>query len=393
METYPLPMRSGSAIVGFNTMEQLSRHHAIDFICFEPEKGGHELASIVSHVHLIPPQANSSAGSVARFLSRLLFWISPSRNLRGDRNLRSAISKLVSEGCYDAILLFELSAVKHFPKQLLHRLAVNIEDPQSIRISRMARLPVWSWRNRMKFMIVAELTRRYEAAILPRIGKVLLLSRKDMDDFRKQGNYSNLAYVPYGVTPKRAAEINPYENRKKVIVYTGNMFHPPNVDGALYFLNDIFPHVLRIDPSATFCIVGAEPDARIFQAAERYGSSVEITGRVANLASYLESAVVSVCPVRLEIGVQTKILESLSFGTPVVTTNAGNRGIGATSGMHLYAVDDVKDFAQKICELIRGRNWSALSENGLQFVTNNFSWKESARELEIHLSNLAGSGA
>lgn len=393
MEAYPFPMRVGGAIVGFNTMEQLARHHTIDFICLKPERKGHELEKIVNHVYLIPPDTNSATKRTMRLMSRLLLWISPDSDQCGDRNLRAAVTKHVSEGSYDSILLFELSAVKHLPKQLLHRLAVNIEDPQSLRISRMAKLPVWSPRSRLKLQIVAELMRRYEKKILPQLGKVFLLSKKDIDDFRLQGSYSNLAYVPYGVTHIRSTEIKPYECRKRFIVYSGNMFHPPNVDGALHFLNEIFPRVLRMEPSATFFIVGADPDSRIFQAAKKYGSRVEITGRVANLAAYVESAIVCICPVRLEIGVQTKVLESLSLGTPVVTTTAGNRGIGATPGIHLHVADDPECFAQKVCELFHGTNWASLSANGLQFVTEHFSWEESARELETHLSALAGSGA
>lgn len=383
-------MRAGGAIVGFHTMEQLSWRHEIDFICLKPDGDGEGLAKIVTHMELVRPENRFAAGGIVRFFSRLLFWISPNQDRGGDQNLRAAISQRIGERCFDSILLFEMSAIKHLPKQLIPRLAVNIEDPQSLRLFRTARLPVWSPVSRLKLNIVAALTRRYERAVLPQLGKVFLLSQRDIDDFRMQGNHANLAHVPYGVTPKPVADIQPFENREKIIVYTGNMYHPPNVDGALHFLHDIFPDVLRMEPTARFFIVGADPDKRIFQAAKPYGANVEITGRVASLASYLEAARVSICPVRLEIGVQTKILESLSFGTPVVTTIAGNRGIGATSGIHLYATDDAEQFAEKVCELLRGVNWPFFSANGLQFVTDHFSWEGSARQLETHLSTLSG---
>ena len=392
MDAYPLPMRTGGAIVGFHAMEQLARRHEIDFFCLSSEGDGAELAEIVSHVTLIRPEISSVTRRAMRLFSRLLFRIFPNQDWRGDRNLRTVIAQRMREHRFDAILLFEMGAIKHLPRQLLSRLAVNIEDPQSLRLSRTADLPVWSRASRLKIKILAALTRRYEQAVLPQLAKVFLLSKRDIEDFRVQGNHLNLAHVSYGVMPKATGDIKPYASRRKIIVYTGNMFHPPNIDGALHFLEDIFPHVLRMESTAKVFIVGAEPDRRIFQAAKRYGASVEITGRVASLASYLETALVSICPVRLEIGVQTKILESLSYGTPVVTTIAGNRGIGATSGMHLHAVDDAELFAQKVCGLLRGENWPALSANGLQFVTDHFSWTESARQLETHLATLSGSG-
>jgi glycosyltransferase involved in cell wall biosynthesis len=392
MENYPLPMRAGGAIVGYNTILQLARQHKIDFICFRPESGGDELDSIVDNVFLVSQQHHSALQGRLRIFSRLLTFIYPGSRHQGDPRLCAAINNLATTKAYDAVLLFELSAVKHCPSTLRRKMVVNIEDPQSIRISRMADLPVWPISRRLKLKIVAWLTGRYEKMILPKIGTVLLLSKRDIEDFRKQGNYSNLAYVPYGVAQRNATDISPYKNRKKAIVYSGNMFHPPNVDGALFFLNEVFPSVLQTEPSAILWIVGADPDERIRRAAQRYGASVEITGRVADVSSYVESAVVSICPVRLEIGVQTKILESLSLGTPVVTTGAGNRGVGATAGRHLHVEDDAERFAKRVCELFRGENWENLSAEGRRFAAEHFSWEESARQLDGHVLALTRGG-
>jgi glycosyltransferase involved in cell wall biosynthesis len=97
---------------------------------------------------------------------------------------------------------------------------------------------------------------------------------------------------------------------------------------------------------------------------------------------------VSACPVRLRIGTQTKILEALACGTPVVTTSAGNHGIGGVSGEHLYVADDPAEFADKIVGLLRGNCWSELSQNGRRFVEDNFTWEKSALKLELVLKQL-----
>ena len=97
---------------------------------------------------------------------------------------------------------------------------------------------------------------------------------------------------------------------------------------------------------------------------------------------------VSACPVRLRIGTQTKILEALACGTPVVTSSAGNHGIGGASGEHLYVADDPEEFAKKISTLLRGERWSELSENGRRFVEDNFTWEKSALKLEQVLEQL-----
>src|SRR5438034_898194 len=79
---------------------------------------------------------------------------------------------------------------------------------------------------------------------------------------------------------------------------------------------------------------------------------------------------------------QTKVLEALACGTPVVTTSAGNNGIRGVSGEHLYVADDPASFAANVVSLLRGEQWSKLAEQGRQLVLDNFTWEMSARRLE-----------
>jgi glycosyltransferase involved in cell wall biosynthesis len=289
---------------------------------------------------------------------------------------------------YDVVLLFEMSTIQYCPSSCFHEMAVFIEDPQSIRLHRLAQLSICSLWRRVKLYILSYVTSGYENRVLPKMGEVFLLSEEDASDMRKQGSFQNLACVPYGVEQRAQMEIGDYKDRERAIVFSGNMFHLPNIDGALFLLDDIFPLILRECPSAVLWIVGADPDKRIFAAAEKFGKQIVITGRVDDVSGYIKRATVSVCPVQLKIGVQTKILESLSWGTPVVTTSAGNSGVGGTTGTHLWVEDEASMLAQRICELLRGQNWNTLSNEGRKLAMERFSWENSAAQLERHLEAL-----
>jgi len=176
-----------------------------------------------------------------------------------------------------------------------------------------------------------------------------------------------------------------------MIVFSGNMFHPPNVDGILFFLRYVFPAVVKQHSSAKLWIVGADPDVRIRKATTNFGNQVMITGKVDDLSPYLRQAKVSVCPIQLKIGVQTKILEALSWATPVVTTSAGNSGIGGRSGSDLWVEDDPGEFARRVVSLLNGENWARLSENGRRLVSERFSWKRSVEQLERHIESTRAS--
>jgi len=159
------------------------------------------------------------------------------------------------------VLLFDMSAVRYVPRSAYGKLVVNVEDPQSIKLRRMAPLPVWSHWQRAKLRILTWLARREELRTLPRMARVLLLSQADLDDMRADLGINNLSQVSYGVTQPDAAAIPGLGARERVIIYSGSMYHPPNVDGALWLLNEIFPLVLRHSPNARLQIVGANQSA------------------------------------------------------------------------------------------------------------------------------------
>ncbi|MCX6983471.1 MAG: glycosyltransferase [Lentisphaerae bacterium] len=81
-------------------------------------------------------------------------------------------------------------------------------------------------------------------------------------------------------------------------------------------------------------------------------------------------------------------VEYFSMGTPVVTTSAGNQGIGAVSGEHLYVADSPAGFAERVVRLLNKEKWKELSKNGRQFVVENFIWEKSAAKLEFILDQV-----
>jgi len=303
--------------------------------------------------------------------------------------MKSAVKEAIRRDKYDAVLLFDMGTIRYCPSFCYSKLIVNIEDPLAIKWHRLVELPIWSFWQRVKLFVLARLAASYENRILPKMAKVLLLSRADVHDMQKQIGSDNLAFMSYGVDQRNPAEIAGYERRERAIIYSGNMYHPPNVDGALFLLRDVFPLILQQYPAAILWIVGSNPDPRIFDAAAKFGKQVQITGRVAEVADYIKRATVSICPIRLKIGVQTKVLEALSWGTPVVTTSAGNSGVGGVSGTHLWVEDEPHLLAQRVVALLQGRDWTRLSDEGRRLVAENFSWEGSVAQLERHLELLA----
>lgn len=389
MASYPFPPRAGSDIVAYNNIKEISKKHSVYLICLSAAKDSGNFSEYVEQIEFVSPKKVPRFIQLFRYAFYMLLRIPIFVTASMSHEMQKRVRELIERDKFDAILLYNMNAIQYCPPSSYKKVIINVEDPQSIKLDRMCRLPIWSLWQKMKLLVYGKITEFYERKVLPKMGKVLLLSEADMWDMREQGAYDNIGCASYGVNKHSIGDIIGYEGRTEgMIIFSGNMFHSPNVDGILYFLQQIFPLVLQEYSTAKLWIVGADPDIRIRDTAVCFGEHVVITGRVNNMSEYLQPAKVSICPVRLKIGFQTKILESLSWGTPVVTTSAGNSGIGGCSGCELWVEDEPIKFASRVVELLRGEGWQRLSIEGRKLVEEHFSWERSATELEQHIMHI-----
>jgi glycosyltransferase involved in cell wall biosynthesis len=96
-----------------------------------------------------------------------------------------------------------------------------------------------------------------------------------------------------------------------------------------------------------------------------------------------------VVPLRLGSGTRQKILESLAWGLPVVSTRLGAEGIDAVDGEHLLIRDDPNEFVDAIVLLMSDQAlWQRLRKAGRELVRERYSWDHVFKPLEDELIEL-----
>jgi glycosyltransferase involved in cell wall biosynthesis len=99
---------------------------------------------------------------------------------------------------------------------------------------------------------------------------------------------------------------------------------------------------------------------------ERAG--VAIRANPADLRKLLHAARASIVPMRVGGGVQTKILESMASGLPVLCSSFANDGLGAVPGDHLA----VADLPEAVVRLAQGV--SQHPDEGAAMADRALSW-------------------
>lgn len=108
------------------------------------------------------------------------------------------------------------------------------------------------------------------------------------------------------------------EEFHKVIVLAGTMCWFPNVEGALWFCENVMKKLMQEE--YTLYLVGNQPTESILQLAKENPGKIIVTGRVESMDTYFEMADISVVPLFSGTGAKIKVLESIARGIPTVCT-------------------------------------------------------------------------
>ena len=380
----PFPPLTGSALIMLNHIRVLSGRHTVDLISFKDRRNLNDLGELPQWCNKIELVQRPARWRVVLYiLSRIFIDPLPEISRLRSHKMCKSVAEHLSEGRYDVVLFQTILAAQFRPQGNSATAIWSLEDPPALKTRKM--LPMCPWYSRPLHRMLSDRLWRYDLRHAKRFNCVTFVNKEDAAEYRNSVPGAHTDFVPHGIAEDScsSAMVN---RRKGMIVITGNMYHVPNVDAVEFFCRDIFPLICEREPTANLWVVGAGPVARVRKWADN--PRIKVTGFVLDVRAYLREAMVSVCPVRLAVGTQTKVLEALTCGTPVVASSAGNHGIGATPGQHLYVTDDPRDFANYVVSLLSGENWNELSENGRRFVHNKFSWDNSTAKLEQIMERL-----
>ena len=158
----------------------------------------------------------------------------------------------------------------------------------------------------------------------------------------------------------------------------------PNVDAVKYFYRKILPLIKKKINDVKFVIVGANVPRCILQM--RKDPSVSVFKDVYDIRPLVEDSCVSVAPMRVSVGIQNKILLSMAYRVPVVTTTFGLGGIRAKIDNEVLVADNPVEFAKKVVILMQDYNLrSQILENAFKLIKEQYLWPDICNRLNKKL--------
>lgn len=378
-QVLPYPPDSGPKVKTLNVIKYLARRHQITLVSFVRGDQSADIAALQKYcraVHTVPIQRQVWLDAIA--LGRSLLNGQPWMMVRDDRKAMREMLRQVTAGAqFDVVQADQLNMAQfaaevpgamrivdtHNALWLLYqRLAQTMSGPRRWLLER-------DWR----------LLKEYEAGVLTEFDAAVAVSEEDKSALVQAGAPAEkITVIPISVDCDELSPVTPVPLANHIL-HIGTMYWPPNVDGILWFIKEVYPLIRERRPDVVFDVVGARPPDSI-RALGGASTGINVTGYVEDTRPFLRQAGVMVVPLRAGGGMRVKILNSMSQAMPIVSTTIGAEGIEGVNGCHLFVADSPEDFARATLQLLEDRALAhQMGLNGRQLILSRYDYRSACR--------------
>ncbi|MEM6253215.1 MAG: glycosyltransferase family 4 protein [Cyanobacteria bacterium P01_D01_bin.156] len=173
------------------------------------------------------------------------------------------------------------------------------------------------------------------------------------------------------------------------ILFLGKFSYQPNEEAALIAINEIYPTLKKYYSDSQLWLVGRDPTPAMTTAANS-DQDIHITGMVADVRPYLQTASVMIVPLRQGGGTRLKIIEAFASHCPVVSTTKGAEGLQAKDNYHLCIGNSPKQIVDQVMHLWQNQpSAQQMAAQAYELFMQNYSWQAVAKSTAAALATLS----
>ncbi|OGU38253.1 MAG: hypothetical protein A2X61_02965 [Ignavibacteria bacterium GWB2_35_12] len=288
------------------------------------------------------------------------------------KNFKEELFELLSNENFDIVQfdsLFTtpyLETVRKYSKAKAILRAHNVENLIWDRRTTQEKNPIRKW----YLKLLSERLRKYEGKIINQFDGIAAISDIDKKYLIEMGCKLPIDTVPIGIDFNFLNRKFP-EPEPQTLFFIGILDWMPNVDGLLWFLNDVWHIVHERFPNVKFYIAGRHYEKI---AAKLDYPNVIVLGEVEDAYDYISSKEIMLVPLRYASGTRVKIIEALALGKLIITTSVGVEGIEAVHSENIMIADTPLTFADSISRCLREPDLCKnISNNARKFAQERFN--------------------
>lgn len=186
---------------------------------------------------------------------------------------------------------------------------------------------------------------------------------------------SILLYLPFMLKNINSIIIDDYPSysNRRHFISIGNFKHEPNINAILVLKNKVWPLIRKKIPNVELHIYGAYVTVRIKQLHNTQEGFI-IKGWVEDKKEAIKKARVLLAPIQFGAGLKGKLIDSMLYGTPSITSKIGAEAMHNNLPWNGFISDEVEEFVNNAIELYNNKkNWLESQQNGITIINQCYS--------------------
>lgn len=255
--------------------------------------------------------------------------------------------------------------------------AIQILDTEDLHFLREARLQCFKKNIDCQTKHLQNDIAKREIASIYRCDLSLIISKYEHDLLVNSFNIPDelLHYIPmiYDEIDNSIFEEYPRFEEREHFFSIGNFHHQPNWETVLQLKKSIWSLIRKQLPKAELHIYGAYLPEKAKQLHNEKEGFI-IKGRSENSVSTFKNYKVLLAPIPFGAGIKGKLLESMIFGTPNITSTIGAEAMHENLDWNGFIEDNPEEFAKKTVELYLNESiWKQSQQNGISIINKCFN--------------------
>jgi len=211
--------------------------------------------------------------------------------------------------------------------------------------------------------------KRFELSLFNKIEGYLPITEVDHTFFKAKFPNLRSKAIPFSIKLSDYQYHEPeIEDNKISLFHLGSMIWQPNIEGMIWFLDNVWKTMAEKYPQLSFVIAGK--GCKTMMNNKSY-KNLQVFDFVEDAQQFIKEHDIMVVPLLSGSGMRIKIMEGLALGKPIITTSIGAEGIDITDKENIFIADTPEEMIQSIgfcvknvqkCEEI-GKNARKLIEN------------------------------
>jgi polysaccharide biosynthesis protein PslH len=368
---FPIPPNNGSKIRIYNLLQGLSQQHDVTLLSFcdqpLPSREILEQQKICSEIHIVPWKPFDRRSPKAR-----IGFFSPKPASLVDTHspqMETLIRLTLEKNKFDLIIASQITMASYCSSfqgipAIFEELELGLFYEQSLTESH----PLKRIRGQLSWFKL-QLHLRH---LLKAFNSITVVSEEERHLFAShlQSHSDKINVLPNSIDLKEYTNI-PVHRKPHHLIFSGSFTYEPNYSAMVWFVNHVFPLVLKQIPDAHLVITGDHAGKPLPS-----DKNITLAGYVDDIKPLIGSCDASIVPLWSGGGTRLKVLEAMAVGTPVVSTTKGAEGLSVENGQNILIADEPGHFAECVIRLLSQKDLrDCLSSNAIKLMQEVYDWQ------------------